>query len=481
MNDNRGETLEPLDRRLVAVRPHPRQVAHQQLEFYGFIHFGINTFTDREWGDGKENPALFNPASLDANQWAEAAKGAGMTGLILTCKHHDGFCLWPSAYTSHSVTASPFQGGRGDILRDLSVACQQQGLKFGVYVSPWDRNSPLYGQGKAYNDFFVNQLTEVLTNYGEVFSLWLDGACGEGANGKVQQYDWDRYYQVIRALQPSANISVCGPDVRWCGNEAGHTRESEWSVVPRRLARAETVEARSQREDTGEFRQRQLRSEDCDLGSRQVLADEMDLIWYPAEVNTSIRPGWFYHKKEDRKVRSLEELRNIYLRSVGGNATFLLNITPDRRGLIPEGDVATLKAFGDFVRLFSGENQAEQGTVTASVWEPGHEIEKALIPGYGEHFKTPDGVREARVAIAWESPRSVRYIVLQENILEGQRIEGFSLWGADGEGKTPRLLQKGTTVGYKRIIALDGSPLTSIEIRIEDARVCPALAYIGVY
>ena len=284
-----------LDERLAAIVPQERQVRFQQLEFYAFIHFTVNTFTDKEWGDGTESPEIFDPKKLDAEQWVTAVKSAGMKGLILTCKHHDGFCLWPSRHTKHTVAYSPWKNGKGDVVREVSEACRKHGIKFGVYLSPWDRNCELYGQGKPYDDFFVEQLTELLTEYGEVFSVWFDGACGEGPNGKKQYYDWERYYSVIRELQPDACISVCGPDIRWCGNEAGYTRTAEWSVVPLRARDSEIVSEKSQHADTEEFRMRKVDARDADLGSRAMLENEQELIWYPAEVNTYIRPGWFWH------------------------------------------------------------------------------------------------------------------------------------------------------------------------------------------
>jgi alpha-L-fucosidase len=214
------------------VSPSERQLRWQEMEFYAFIHFTVNTFTDREWGTGEEDPAIFNPSELSAAQWVQACKAAGMNGLILTCKHHDGFCLWPSQFTEHTVAASPWRNGAGDLVQEVADACREGGLKFGVYLSPWDRHEATYGDSERYNEFFLQQLRELLTNYGDIFCVWFDGACGEGPNGKRQVYDWDAYYALIRELQPEAVISVCGPDVRWCGNEAGHTRESEWSVVP---------------------------------------------------------------------------------------------------------------------------------------------------------------------------------------------------------------------------------------------------------
>lgn len=238
------------DSELVRVIPSARQLALQKMEFYAFVHFTVNTFTDREWGDGTEDPAVFNPAELNPDQWVDSIREAGMKGLILTCKHHDGFCLWPGKYTEHSVKNSPC---RKDVVRETAEACRRGGIRFGVYLSPWDRNQPLYGTGKPYDDYFVNQLTELLTGYGEIFSVWFDGACGEGPNGKKQVYDWERYYRVIRSLQPGACIHVCGPDIRWCGNEAGNTRPSEWSVVPRRTMDTEKIASLSQQEDDESF------------------------------------------------------------------------------------------------------------------------------------------------------------------------------------------------------------------------------------
>ena len=254
-----------LDEKLVQIKPSSRQLAFQELEFYAFVHFTVNTFTNKEWGDGKESPSIFNPTQFDPEQWCSAIKSAGMRGLILTCKHHDGFCLWPSKFTNHSISSSPYKNGKADIVADVSQACKKFGLKFGIYLSPWDRNSKLYGQGKTYDDYFINQLTELLTNYGPVFSVWFDGACGEGPNGKKQVYDFPRYYEVIRNLQPQACISVCGPDVRWCGNEAGHCRETEWSVVPLRTKDTEIIKEKSQQDDSQEFRQRKISAcdEDC--------------------------------------------------------------------------------------------------------------------------------------------------------------------------------------------------------------------------
>ena len=467
--------MQPSDHRLTTVTPSPRQLAFQQTEFYAFIHFTVNTFTGREWGDGSEAPSIFTPTQLDAAQWVEAVKSAGMRGLILTCKHHDGFCLWPSRFTGHTVAASPFRGGKGDVVREVAAACQAAGLKFGVYLSPWDRNQPRYGSGKEYDDYFVNQLTELLTGYGEIFSVWLDGACGEGPNGRRQVYDWERYYAKIRELQPGACINVCGPDIRWCGNEAGSTRESEWSVVPARTRDTEKIAENSQQADDGKFRLREIKASDRNLGSRAALAGEEELVWYPAEVNTSIRPGWFYHPEEDGQVKSLEALFNIYLHSVGGNATFLLNVPPAPNGLVHPVDAARLRELGGLLRRAFAVNLVDGARLSASGYQPGHSIENVRVDSYAAWFCAPDTACE--ITVRFPRGQEVSYIVLKENIMDSQRIERFSL--RDESGK---LLYSGTVVGYKKIVPLAGKPrLRVLRICIEDSRVYPTLSFLGVY
>ena len=452
-----------LEERLIQIRPSKRQLSHQAMEFYAFVHFTVNTFTDREWGAGKESPSIFNPKELDTDQWAQAIKSAGMTGLILTCKHHDGFCLWPSKYTEHTIAASPYKNGKGDIVAQAAASCKKYGLKFGVYLSPWDRNCPLYGQGKAYDDFFCNQLEELLTGYGDIFSVWFDGACGEGPNGKKQIYDFERYYKVIRQLQPNACISVCGPDVRWCGNEAGHCRPSEWSVVPLRTKDTEIIKEKSQKEDSSEFRQRKISAYDQDLGSRKLLENEPDLIWYPAEVNTSIRPGWFYHSYEDDKVRSLEELVNIYINSVGGNATFLLNIPPMPNGLFHKNDLERLQQLGDYLRK-------NLSTPFYSQTNP--------VPA----FTAQSPCTNSTYIFSFDDKRTetIKYIVIMEDISQSQRIEEYTV-EAKIKGNY-ECIYRGSVIGYKKIIRLD-KPVKTDEIRltINQCRSFPILSFFGLY
>lgn len=466
-------------REAVKVVPSERQINWQKMEFYGFVHFGINTFTDREWGLGTEDPKLFNPTELDADQWVRVFKSAGMRGLILTCKHHDGFCLWPSKYTDYSVASSDWRGGRGDVVREVSDACRRGGIKFGIYLSPWDRHEKTYGDSDAYNRFYLNQLRELLTSYGEIFCVWLDGACGEGPNGKRQVYDWEAYYRLIRELQPGAVISVCGPDVRWVGNEAGHCRESEWSVVPAVLTRAEWTQERSQKEDDREFARR-INTQDADLGSREAIRGIRELVWYPAEVNTSIRPGWFYHPSEDDKVRTVDELLSTYYGSVGGNACFLLNVPPDRRGLIHERDAAVLEQLGQILRATFAENLASQAKVYASdTLDEGHKVENVLDGDMDTYWRPSDGNESPVIEIDLLRPVTFDRIVLCEHIRSSQRIERFTVYYKnDGDWVE---CYRGTVVGYKRICCIERVEARYLRIEINESRFYPTLSEIGVY
>lgn len=465
------------DKDYIKIVPTARQMLHQKMEFYAFFHFSINTFTDREWGDGTESPKLFHPMSMDAGQWTRAIKEAGMKGAILTCKHHDGFCLWPSKYTDYTIAASPYKEGKGDIVREVSEALKQEGLAFGIYLSPWDRNQKTYGTGTLYDQYYVNQLTELLTGYGEIFAVWLDGACGENREGKVQHYDWEWYYSTIRQLQPNACICVCGEDVRWCGNEAGDTRESEWSVVPKILADAEKTAEKSQKSDDNKFRMKQMQSTERDLGSRMKLEGEQELIWYPSEVNTSIRPGWFYHEEEDTKVKSLETLVSIYERSVGGNATFLLNIPPTREGRIHRNDVNRLKELGDYIKSTYTKNLLTDSDVLVKrkgECRPINEIDKN-----GCLYSTKEGENSLELVVSFPEIRRISRVVLMEKLEYSQRIEAFSIM-AKIEGRQEEIY-RGTTVGYKKIAIFKSIETEEIILKILDSRVSIYLEFFGIY
>ena len=459
-----------LDKRLVECVPSERQLRLQQMEFYAFVHFTVNTFTDKEWGDGTESETVFDPKHLDADQWAAAVKSAGMTGLILTAKHHDGFCLWPSAYTEHSVKNSPFRGGKGDVVKEAAEACKKAGLRFGVYLSPWDRNCPLYGQGKPYDDYFCAQLTELLTNYGDLFCVWFDGACGEGPNSKKQTYDWERYYATVRALQPDACISICGPDVRWCGNEAGVTRESEWSVIPEKMR----ITA-----DPTEQNPPELNATSADLGSRALLARAPALEWAPAETDVSIRPGWFWHKNENKKVKTVKELTDLYLRTVGGNCTLLLNIPPDTDGLFSPTDVQRLEQLGKTIRETFAVDLARDAAFSATADDGVHLADNLKEDSYDTYFKTEDGVNTVTVTVTMPEMRKVHIVALKEDIRFSQRVERFAVEYRCGKGW--KRVCEGTTVGYKKYARFRPVTTDALRVVILDSRVCPVLSHVAVY
>ncbi len=467
------------DKTLVKCHPSPRQMIVEQMEFYAFAHFTVNTFTDKEWGDGTEPESIFDPTELNADQWVDALKAAGIGGLILTCKHHDGFCLWPSAYTEHCVKNSPFRGGKGDVVKEVSDACRRGGIKFGVYLSPWDRNCKLYGT-EEYNDYFCNQLTELLTNYGDIFTVWFDGACGEGPNGKKQVYDFERYYALIRKLQPDACIAVCGPDVRWCGNEAGDTRPSEWSVLPTAFGTPEDVAKDSQQSDDTSFREKTINEMQRDLGSREFLEGALSLQWKPAETDTSIRPGWFYHATEDDKVRSTETLLDIWYRTVGGNSKLLLNIPPDRRGLFHEVDVQRLREMGEYIRKTFAHNLAENATITADKDDGYHLPEALLENSYDRYYKPFDGDNAVELTIRLDAPQSISHVVIKEHIPMSQRVEAYAIDVKDADGSYREIAQ-GTTIGCQKIERFAPVTTDTVRIRITDSRVCPVLSFVGLY
>lgn len=427
--------------------PTPQQYAWQQMELTAFLHFGINTFTGREWGDGKEDPALFNPSELDAEQWVRTLKEAGFKMVLLTAKHHDGFCLWPTATTKHSVASSPWKNGQGDVVKELRAACDKYDMKFGVYLSPWDRNAECYGDSPRYNDFFIRQLTELLTNYGEVHEVWFDGANGEGPNGKKQVYDWDAFYQTIQRLQPKAVMAIMGDDVRWVGNEKGVGREAEWNAT----VLTPGIYARSQENNKrlGVF------SKAEDLGSRKILEKATELFWYPSEVDVSIRPGWFYHAEEDGKVKSLKHLSDIYFQSVGYNSVLLLNIPPDRRGLIHEADIKRLKEFADYRQQTFADNRVKNGR---------------------KYWSTTSG---GEAVYALKSKSEINLVMLQEDITKGQRVEAFTVEALTDNGW--KEVGKGTTIGYKRMLRFPAVNANKLRVRIDECRLTAYVSQVAAY
>lgn len=442
-------------KKYVSVVPNECQKKVQDMKFYAFVHYGINTFTGREWGDGKEEEALFNPKKQNTDQWCEAFKAAGMTGVILTAKHHDGFCLWQSKTTEHCMKNSPYKNGKGDVVAELAASCKKYGLKLGVYLSPWDRNSDFYGTEK-YNDFYVEQLTELLTNYGEIFTLWLDGACGAESDGKLKQkYDFDRYFETARRLQPGIALSNCAPDIRWVGNESGVSRESEWNVVPRfNEAEQKVAQSSQQGSDYREFQKKSLDVMARDLGSRKVLSGYDEFVWYPAEVDVSIRRGWFFHKKETLfHVKSLKKLMNIYYKAVGGNTLLLLNVPPNKDGLLNEKDVRRLRQMGDEIR----KQEARKLNSTMS------EI-RQTARGY-------------EFDLSFEKTRVDR-VIMEENTDFSQRIESFDIYALDGEKETK--LYSGTVVGFGKIAIFKPVETSKLRVVITECRFEPHMRFAHV-
>ena len=403
------------------VLPSNAQLKSHENEFYLFMHFGPNTFTDKEWGDGKERTEVFNPDQMDCNQWCRIAKQAGAKGIIITAKHHDGFCLWPSKYSTHTVQQSTF---KRDVLAELSAACKKAGLLFGVYISPWDRNHPDYGTPK-YNDVFVNMMEEIFQNYGPIWELWWDGANGEGPNGKRQVYDWNRFEKTVRKLSPQTVVfSDIGPDLRWIGNEQGIAGETNWNTL-----------------DTAGFK----RGEGGPPNDTLLAGNVHGANYIPAESDVSIRPGWFYHKEEDKKVKSPDELMKIYLRTVGRGANLLLNVPPDRRGLINENDSAALIGFKQKREIFNQPDLLSSASL--NITQPDKKNPKSPFSRY----------------YVLKKPVIMNGLILQEDLKSGQKISSVNVTVSNkGEVKHQQQI---TTVGNKRILMFK-EPIEATEVSI---------------
>jgi alpha-L-fucosidase len=447
--------------------PSENQLAWHEMEYYMFVHFTVNTFTDKEWGYGDEKESVFNPSALDCRQWARIARDAGMKGIIITAKHHDGFCLWPSRYTEHSVKNSPWENGRGDVLMELKQACDEYGLKMGVYLSPWDRNSAVYGTPE-YLTYYRNQLKELLTNYGPVFEVWFDGANGgDGYYGGAREmrridnktyYDWPNTHQIVRDLQPGAVMfSDAGPDVRWVGNESGRGSVTNWSLLNR-----------DSMYPGGDFAKI--------LGA----GHEDGKYWVPAEVDVSIRPGWFYHMNQDTLVRSPENLMDLYYSSVGRNSNLLLNVPPDRRGLLNEADVKSLIAFRELREQEFREDLAKAKRVKATS-SRGNGFRASYVNdgNPGTYWATNDYQTTGDIIIDLGQETEVNRIIIQEYIRLGQRVQEYKVAGfEDGKWKP---IMDGTTIGYKIIRKFPVEKVTKIKVTIIKSKASPLISNIELY
>ncbi|MBU4198339.1 MAG: alpha-L-fucosidase [Verrucomicrobia bacterium] len=450
--------------------PSSRQLAWHALEFYGFLHFTVNTFTNREWGYGDENPSVFRPTDFNAGQIAKTASEGGMQGLILTCKHHDGFCLWPSNYTAHSVKNSPWKDGQGDVVREISDACRKYGLKFGVYLSPWDRNHPDYGRAE-YIAYYRNQLRELLTHYGPIFEIWFDGANGgDGYYGgayehreidRLTYYRWEETIAIVRELQPEACIfSDAGPDIRWIGNEAGIAGDPCWHTL------------NLEKNVPGIADSKQLNS-----GNRP------GSHWLPGECDVSIRPGWFYHAAEDNKVRAPENLVDLYFKSVGRGASLNLNLPPDRRGRLHDNDIQSLLGFRRILDRTFAVNLAAGARVTAvnTRGDNARFAPSCVIDGNPQtYWSTNDSIIRPELLLEFKSPIAFNVVSLREYLPLGQRIEMFAIdiWAQDAW----REFTRGTGIGSRRLIRLPEQMVSNkVRLRIEQAPVCPAIAELSLY
>ncbi len=408
-------------------KPTLQQLAWHDMEFYLFTHFGPNTFTNKEWGHGDEPEDIFNPTDFDPGQWCRIAKQAGAKGIIITAKHHDGFCLWPSKYSKHTVRESKWKNGKGDVLKELSTACKKYGLKFGIYISPWDRNHPDYGTEK-YNDVFVNMMNELFINYGPIWELWWDGANGEGPNGKMQVYDWARYRETVKKLSPNTVVfSDVGPHIRWVGNENGIAGETNWNML-----------------DTAGF------TAGAGAPATEILnvGNMNGEAWIPAECDVSIRPGWFYHKEEDDKVKTPEQLFGLYLKSVGRGANLLLNVPPDRRGLIHEKDSAVLIGFKKLRDKNFKHNLIKDARVLIISADSIKDKNLVNDNNIGTFAEISDYQKEF-ISIQFKNMTRLNCIVLNEKIKDGQNVQKFYIQ-LKNSYKTQRYVF--STIGRERII-----------------------------
>ena len=468
-----GIKIEQLSDDMSKITPTWQQFEWQKMEFIAFAHFGMNTFTDKEWGEGTEDPSLFDPTSFNAEQWAQTFRAAGMRMLIIVAKHHDGFCYWPSKFTTHSVKKSPWKKGKGDIVGELVKACRENGLKVGIYLSPWDRHEKTYGNTPEYNKFFINQLKELLTNYGAISEVWFDGACAEGPNGKKQEYDWASYFKTVRQLQPGALIFGMGPDIRWVGNEAGSARESEWSVVPVKVKNTTQLQVENSLDNV--FLPGDLTQDD--LGSLDEVIKSQVVAWYPAEADVSIRPGWFYHQKEDGMVKTPEQLFDLYFSTVGRNSVLLLNVPPDKRGLIPDADARSLIGLRSFINQTFEINLADKALFT--YLNPESDKPYFVSSNKNINWQAKEEADSSILNLALPNAKSFDVVMLQESIQKGQRIEKFRLDFFDG--KEWKTFSHGTTIGYKRLLRFPAITTNQIRLVIEKSRGPAKLCMFGLY
>lgn len=441
----------------IDITPTERQLKWQQTEFYALISFGLPVFTGKQYGDGTTPPSMFWPEDMDVDSWCETVKAAGMKGIVFTCKHYDGFCLWQTKMTDYSIAGSNWENGEGDMVRLVSDACRRHGLKFGIFITPWDRHEKSYGKGKEYDDFFCGLLTELLSDYGDIFTVWLDGTVGSEENS-VQEHDWKRYYQLIRSLAPDAVISFMGPDVRWIGNEKGYTRKEEWSCVPAYLGIYEDGTEAVCRS------KKHLNLSSPDLGSEKIIKDTEEFIWYPAEASVPMRAHWFFDNEDKYSVKTKDKLLTLYYNTVGSNANLMLGLSPNKRGVLDETDTQILQSLGYDLRVSFGYNLINGSSrVTASSAMKDQTVENAYKDGFSSYWRPAGNDKHPEIIIELEKEELFDKFILGEYIADGQHIESFEVFYENEKGKW-KSLYEGTTVGYKKICCFD--PMRASKLKV---------------
>ena len=446
--------------------PTERQISWQKLDYYAFIHFNMNTFTNKEWGFGDEHPDQFNPTQLDTDQWAKIISEVGMKGIIITAKHHDGFCLWPSAYTDHSVKNSKWRNGRADIIKDLAESCKKYNLKFGVYLSPWDRNHMDYGTTK-YINYFRNQLKELLTNYGDIFEVWFDGANGGdgyygGANevrkvDKKNYYDWENTVKIVRELQPDAVVfSDAGPDIRWVGNEKGYANQTTWSPILKDSLYPGMLNF-----------------------NKFSAGQENGTHWIPTETDVSIRPGWYYHPEQDNQVKSVEKLIDIYFNSVGLNSALLLNIPVDTRGLIHENDEASLRGLNNYIQTTFDKNLAKGSKIDVKSSRKKYKPELMIDDDLESFWASPKFSNINTIDLKFDKKIQFDILEISEPIKYGQRIKSFEISIETKSGW--KKIFEGSTIGNRRLVRFNTQKTSKVRIKIKGSKAEPLISNIGLF
>ena len=451
------------------IKPSKRQLEWQKTEFYGFVNIGLPTVVNREWTEGNVKAENFVPEKFNAEEWVTFFKEAGFKGMVLNVKHHDGFCLWYSAFTDYSVeNAFNWEAENRDMVQMRSEECARQGLKFGIAISPLDRRAPSYGKGEEYNVYFKKLLREVLTKYGDIFYVRFDGAADENKDGYTQEYDWEGYYEVVRECQPDAVIALVGPDVRWYGNEWGVIRKNEWSVVPKYYSIEEAI--KRSKEPPSRKNKKREKKHDMDLGSRKSIKKESEFIWYPCEVSVSMRDRWYYHKEDEYSAKTKDKLQKLYLEAVGGNCALMLGVPPMKDGSFSEMDYQILMAFGKSQRQTYNYkvSSTAQFSASSSLSEE-FSVNNLTNSDENKTWKPAKDDLQPEIVITFKEKDMFDRVLMMEHIENGQHVEEYELYIDTGDGKFKKV-EKGGVIGYKRIHKIAPIEVQRVKIKITSYR-----------